>query len=288
MENTGKVLFEDDSPQWFIAQGEGWVGPLTASDVYQKILSQELSWAHFVWKAGQGEWKRLCDVKSFQVAVPTLPKKQMQQEVKEASRPGVRKAPASKSPPLPPRKEEKTWYLFYSEAQFGPFSVEEVRRFLQVGKIHGRVYAWCDGMGDWARLETLELFESEVAQASQVREQKKKPAAPKENRSAPRRPLVAKILMANQESVIVAVCRDVSVGGMQVLTDRIPGAVGARIKMNVSPANRVGKGEKEIEPFVAQGEIVRILEDGCGFSFRFDRLPEASLRAIEKYIQSAS
>ena len=184
---------------------------------------------------------------------------------------------------------------------------------MRVGKIHGRVHTWKDGMADWERLETIDAFEEDVAEAKRVRAERKagpggepagsaaaKSAATKaaraekaaekasDKRKAPRRPLVAKILMADHQQLIVAICRDISVGGMQVLTDRIPGEPGARIKMNVSPASaRAAKGAKgkDIEPFVAEGVIVRILEDGRGFSFRFDKLPERSRQVIEDYIK---
>jgi hypothetical protein len=154
-------------------------------------------------------------------------------------------------------------------------------------------------MADWARLETIEGFSDDVAEAKRVRDAKKASGASgtsgakkaaveplmEEQRKAPRRPLVAKILMADHQALSVAVCRDISVGGMQVLTDQIPGAPGARIKLNVSPAG--GKsGTKLIEPFVAEGVIVRILEDGRGFSFRFDKLPERSREVIEDYIRA--
>jgi hypothetical protein len=308
MENTGKVLFEDETPQWYIALGERWVGPLSAADVYQKVLAQEVSWAHFVWKPGQADWKRMCDVATFQVAVPTLPAKSVQQSVREASKPGIRTAPSKqtaapaktsagkRTPPAPRDRdeapvpvEEKSWFLFYNDAQFGPFSTEEISRFLRVGKIHGRVFVWKDGMADWVRLETVSGAGGGKTATKTAAEKTEE----KELRNAPRRPLVAKIFMANQDSVIVAVCRDISVGGMQVLTDRVPGQVGARIKMNVSPAGSNASGDakeksgsKAIEPFVAEGMIVRILEDGRGFSFRFEKLPESSRKAIESYIQS--
>jgi hypothetical protein len=344
MENTGKVLFEDETPHWYIAMGERWVGPLSAGDVYQRVVSGELTWAHFVWKAGQADWRRLCDVKTFQVALPSqakLPTKNLQNEVKEASRPAIRKAGAKGAtppPPSAPRREnavERIWFLHYNDAQYGPFSSEEISRFLRVGKLHGRVHIWRDGMSDWARLEEVAQFDD--AASAKAREQRKgnaaetppaktqakpgktsgtgtgtgtgsariKPATARngatsgskesqietrENRGTPRRPLVAKILMANQDSVIVAICRDISVGGMQVLTDRIPGVPGARIKLNVSQGGdaKVDSKNVAIEPFVAEGVIVRILEDGRGFSFRFDRLPDPSRKTIEKYIEGGS
>jgi hypothetical protein len=323
MENTGKVLFEDDTPRWYIALGSRWIGPLSAEDVYQKVLSQEITWAHFVWCPGQQDWKRICDTPTFQGAVPAIPTQGVKEEVKEASKPSIRTAQASggragaagkgRTPP-PPQKtkaETREWFLYYNDAQYGPFSGEEIGRFLRVGKIHGRVHIWKDGMADWQRLEEVARFEEDVAESKLAREIRKAagvggksgPTAAKsksaasssspsslssarEQRKAPRRPIVAKIYVANSEALTVAVCRDISVGGMQVLTDRIPGEPGSRIKLNVSPASSKGdRAAKGIEPFVAEGVIVRILEDGRGFSFRFERLPESSRRVIEDYLR---
>jgi len=337
MENTGKVLFDDDTtPQWFIALGERWIGPLTAADVYDKVLSQEITWAHYVWRAGQAEWKRICDTPTFQAAVPTQPPAQLKSELMKASVTppptpqsggSVARAPA---PPAPPETAApaRQWFLYYNDSQFGPFSEEEVRRFLKIGKIHGRVHAWKDGMPGWLRLEKVSGFEEDVAEAARVRESKMQAASPRisataaqaaqaghapsgksaaaakpevsapsgarlkasspapsgvraEQRKSPRRPLLARVIFAQGEEVAVGVCRDVSVGGMQVLTDRIPGVPGSQIKLNVS-----APGEKGPKPFVAGGVIVRVLEDGRGFSFRFDRLPDESRKIIEDYIRS--
>ena len=79
--------------------------------------------------------------------------------------------------------------------------------------------------------------------------------------------------------MIIAVCRDISIGGMQVLTDRVPGPVGSKLKLNVSPGD-----PSKVKGFVAEGEIVRVLEDGRGFSFRFRKITEEARRTIEKYI----
>jgi hypothetical protein len=84
--------------------------------------------------------------------------------------------------------------------------------------------------------------------------------------------------------VIVGVCRDISIGGMQVLTENIPGAAGTRLRMNISPSSQ--ESGRKIEPFVAEGIVVRILEDGRGFSFRFEKLPEPAKQAIEAYFES--
>ncbi len=295
MENTRKVYFDDDTPQWYIASGDAWVGPLTASDVYQKVVDQEISLAHYVWKPGQANWKRICDVDVFQTAVPALPPKGIQAEVKAATQKGPPPAPGKKkAPPPAPKVEEKIWYLHYNDGQFGPFSEEDIRRFIRVGKIHAKVHIWRDGLAEWQRLGELDEFNEELSsRAPSAPSPKKaapiaaaKKAGPADKRSSPRSPMVARILLAASDSISVAVCRDVSVGGMQVLTDRIPGPVGSKLKMNVTPAAE-GKQAK-FQPFVAEGTIVRILEDGRGFSFRFERLSDQAKRSIEDYIRDSA
>jgi len=274
MENSERVLFEDDSPRWFVAIGEQWVGPLSASDLYQKILAQELTWAHYVWKKGQAEWKRICDVKTFQAAVPRQPRKEVQKQVlKQGVTPEVR--PAKR---LLNEQQVRNWYLYYKDSQFGPFSQEEIFRFLKIGKIHLKVHVWKVGMSHWERLERIPIFQP----MKEAQEHTAKYEV--EQRRAPRQPLVAKILLSDEQTVIVGVGRDISTGGMQVLTDRIPGKVGTRIKMNISPSSQ--EAGRPIEPFVAEGVVVRILEDGRGFSFRFQRLSDGAKKAIESYIES--
>lgn len=297
MENTGKILFgQDTTPKWFVAMGDQSVGPMTAAEVYDKIRAGEITWVHFVWTEGQGQWSRICDTPTFQIAVPKAP----------TQRPAPPAAPAKKAPP-PPVQEPRPWYLYYNDTQFGPFSSVEVDRYLRIGKINGRVHAWKDGMEGWARLEAIPEFQDAVGESGKARSGQAvareaaaqqfaldAPAGAVEKRTDPRFPLVARLLVADAEatSVTVALCRDISVGGMQVLTDRIPGPVGTHLKLNVSPAAGAAAkkaGAKKtarvtIEPFVAEGEVVRILEDGRGYSFRFKKLSEKSRKAIEKYI----
>lgn len=291
MENSGNILFNDDTPQWYVALENQWIGPLRATDVYEKIVQQQLSWAHYIWREGQTDWKRICDVKTFQIAVPHQPTKSIQKEiisVKKEKDKRVAKRPGPPPPPLPGEESSplhvKCWYLYYNDTQFGPFSKGEIQQFLKTGKIHSKVFIWKDGMKNWERIERLSEFQGSQRPQT-ARPVALQPQSPVEQRLHPRRPLVAKILMSDEQALIVGVCRDVSIGGMQVLTEKAPGRIGTKLKMNISPSSQ--DSEKQIEPFMAEGEIVRILEDGRGFSFRFYRLNERARQAIEAYIESS-
>ncbi|MDR3608755.1 MAG: GYF domain-containing protein [Oligoflexia bacterium] len=297
MENTGKVLFKDESPQWFVALGNNWIGPLPASDVYQKIVAQEISWAHYVWRKGQRNWVRICDTPEFQAAAPSAPGARIKSEVTERSQSSAALTRKAVIRPAPPKREAtgpeddpnaKIWYLHWNDTQYGPFSTFEIEQMIAAGRINGSHYLWKEKMTKWERIEKLATFAAHLKTASP-----KMPEAPSSARAnkrhTPRKPLLAKIYLAHEDALLTGVCRDISIGGMQVLTDRVPASVGAKIKLNVSPADSEKSSTAKatnFKPFVAEGVIVRVLEDGRGFSFRFDKISDAAKRSIEAYIQA--
>lgn len=272
MENTGSALFKDDSAKWYVAQGDQWVGPMKASEVFAKLEKGELTPAHYILQKGQKSWKRIVEIPEFQPTMPPPPPPEFLEEVQEQE---FKKPPKNPSHPV-----EKIWYVFYSDTQMGPFSVEEVKRAVDVGTIGPQSMVWKDGMSDWQSMAEVPVFSSAKKVPPPVPKTSVKPAAAAKSadkRGSRRKPLVARIIMANKEKVMLGICRDISLGGMQVLTEQIPGAVGAQLKMNISPPSG-------LKPFVAEGEIVRLLEDGRGFSFRFKKLSADAKKAIEKYI----
>jgi len=280
MENSGLFLFKDDSACWYVAQGESWIGPMSASDVYSMILNHQISWIHYVWRKGQLGWQRVCEIDPFEQYAPD--------QSKPKTKPNESQAVSSQEGP-------RKWFLHYKDSQFGPFSRSEILRFLDMEKITPRVHAWSPGMSNWQRIESiseLQRPELESKEQSIAAHHAGKPGSNelasrsqnKEQRANPRRPLVAKIILSDDQSVILGVCRDISTGGMQVLTDDVPVKLGTLMKMNVSPStNEIGP---KIPPFVAEGQVVRILEDGRGFSFRFTQLSDTAKKSIELYIES--
>jgi hypothetical protein len=160
MENSGKILLpEDTKPEWFIVQGDRWLGPFTVAEIHAKIESREVGWAHFAWKQGESRFQRICEIKEIQAAVPATPSADL---LKRA--PTVEKSKRKPVPP-PPGAEIKEWFLYYNDSQFGPFAKDEIVRFLQVGKVHARVHAWKDGLETWERLKDIPEFHRAVEDA---------------------------------------------------------------------------------------------------------------------------
>lgn len=292
MENTGQLLFDNTSAKYYLYLRGTTVGPLTAEEIYERIERHEVTLLDSVWRMGWTDFKRICDEKEFEVLIPAKPGaddlKNLQARIQEQLKPKTKKTFAVPAP------QEPSYYLYFKKTQYGPFSRAELIHVLESNKIDASAFLWTPGWANWRSLPQVTEFAVYLAQPAPPRADLW-PATPerlqktgsrskslrKDKREAPRRPLVARLFVANEADVIIAVCRDISVGGMQVLTDRVPGPVGAKVRLNVSPADA-----KRVKGFVAEGEIVRTLEDGRGFSFRFTKISSDARRAIEKYISN--
>ena len=247
--------------EWFLAVGDQSVGPLTASDVYDRIVRGEATWVSYVWKEGMPEWTRISEVSGFQSLMPKAP----------SAKPGAQ-------PPKPPsqtKAQVKEWFLYHTNSQHGPFTEDEVVGMIQVGRVSVEAFAWKDGMKDWEPLSAVATFKAYA----------KTPIAPGagtvEKRQHTRKPLIAKVMIAEGSKVFVGMCRDVSIGGMQVMSDYVPQGVGAKLKLNVSPPDLTNAS---FQAFVAEGNVVRVLDDRRGFSFRFSDLPAATRAILERII----
>jgi hypothetical protein len=263
MENTLNLLLQDTALKWYTAVNSRPVGPLSAKEIVQRIQANELNFASHVWKEGFTGWTRIFDVIDFKPLLPAEPSASLIGEIQRSTQ-------ASPPPLAPKQKEElRTWYIYLDEANYGPISDVEVLSMINSGRITPVTYMWQKGFKDWQLAKDIEPWAGAVGTG--------KAAKPADKRAAPRKPFETKILLTDGKEVGWAICRDISVGGMQVLMDHAPGPAGTALKLNVNP-------QGSIPGFACEGVVVRILEDGRGFSFRFSSLGAEAKAAIEKYI----
>lgn len=159
------------------------------------------------------------------------------------------------------------------EVEYGPYSLDLILKLFNENRINAKTFAFIRGMDSWKMLADFGDFE-------EVFNDTPPPIADDDRRHYQRKPFIARMYIENNKHVFVGVCRDISTGGMQVLVDHFPGKIGDKIAINVHPENTDYH-------FVASGEIVRFLDGGQGFSFRFKSLSNDSLGAIENYLNNA-
>ncbi|HRK02617.1 MAG TPA: DUF4339 domain-containing protein, partial [Oligoflexia bacterium] len=248
MENTSPLLFDDSEKKFFIAMGNKAMGPLSAQEVYERIQRGEVGLLHYYWRKGLSDWKRLAEEKEFAVLVPKKPASSSIKTLRS------RIGDITKDVELTQTRVNRPYYLYTNNTQYGPFSEDELLRVLKTQKVSRNAYAWTAGWPNWKRLSSIPEFAEFVAstpapkptsKASSKSKSKTKSSLKKvpasndqtmgvrmgtvagedlsDKRGGPRRPLVARLFLHNNQDVIIAVCRDISIGGMQVLTDRVPG-----------------------------------------------------------------
>jgi hypothetical protein len=238
------------------------------SEVYQKLVHHEFSWVNFCYRESEGHWVRLNELMVLKAMQPSMPK----------SKPTI--AP----PPMPKSEDHFKWFLYQNDNQTGPYATSELKRLISSGQILEQAHVWRDGFENWTYVKDVKELYSQVAASVGVPPvptipSKKLEELKPEKRQMPRKPLVAQVYMTNQSDLSTGICRDISIGGMQLLTDQIPGEVGSQLRINVIPPKDSG-----MKAFVAEGVIVRVLEDSRGFAFRFTKIDEESKKAIESYI----
>lgn len=275
MENTLNLLLQDTSTQWYTVSEDEVIGPLTNQDVLLQVQAGQLNYASFLWKEGTDKWTRIVDIPAFAPILPGEPGADMLEKIKAKVKASQPAASAGGPPPIP-AQEQRRWYVYIDNAQYGPFGDQELRGLIGAKRVTAETFIWKKGFDDWKLAQEVSMWSDEFADAPAA----KKPAAEEssDRRRMPRKPLEAKLLLTDGNEVGWALCRDISVGGMQVLMDNAVSEVGAQLKINVT-------AEGENENFACEAEIVRVLEDGRGFSVRFTSLPDRARRAIAEYIK---
>lgn len=242
--------------QWFYVEDNDKHGPIEESVLIQMIREKKLTEGHYVWSNGLGSnWKKLYELEEF----------------KKYFKEGEIPFDWHQVDP-----DEKIFFIMTGkdrnskETLYGPYSINIIARLYKEKRINGRSYIWCSSMKNWEILADIAIFEEAFSEKPPKIEDI-------ERRANPRKPFIARMLFHDNEKLYEGICRDISMGGMQVLVSDFPGGTGDKISFNVHPDN-------SNYHFVASGEIVRILDGGQGFSFRFTELTDEAKQAINNYI----
>jgi GYF domain 2/PilZ domain len=253
---------------WYYVQKGNRHGPVAVEVIEQMILNQELKSEDFVWKKGFENWKKIKDVPELAVT-PKLD-------------------PVTPTPdiPLPPKKsvslkdlnpDENVIFIRVgvdrgaSPTEYGPYSLNLLKRLFKEKRINGKTEVFVKGSSEYKLLADYPEYQDIFEELPPV-------IKDSERRLTERKPFIARLFIQNNKNLYEGICRDISIGGMQILMDKFEGKSGDKISINVHPEN-------SDYHFTASGVVVRLLEGNAGISFRFQGLNDEAKRAIEKYIQ---
>lgn len=254
---------------YYVLNGERQ-GPVEKSYIIALYKSGKLAEHDYIWCKGFENWIKISEAEGFNDQSP--PEKSSFEEDAPVDLPGVIQQKLAFSA----NDQEKIYYIKIgadrgqAEVEYGPFSVEILLKLYKENRINAKTFVFSKGMTNWSLISEFENFAEVFDDVPPEIEEDDK-------RAFLRKPFLARMLIQNNQEVFEGICRDVSIGGMQVLIDKFPGKVGDSIDINVHP-------EAEEHSFVASGKIVRLLEGGQGFSFRFHNLHQEAISAISSYI----
>jgi hypothetical protein len=255
---------------WYYVEDGKRRGPVKVDFINNLFRDGIISEDSYVWRKGFENWEKLKDVP------------EIHQEEEEA----VNEAPpviASKeSSSLDWNNLSETDNIFNikigvdrggEEALYGPFNFQIMEKLAKELRINEKTLVFVNGMDNWEFLGDLPVYSRLFGKESPSIEES-------DRRRNLRRPFIARLFFSDDAVVYEGICRDISVGGLQILISDFPGEVGEKISMNVHPENTNLS-------FVASGIIVRKLEGNQGFSLRFDELNPDSKKVIDQYLLNA-
>lgn len=253
---------------WYYVQKGNRQGPVSLELIEEMIIKEELKPEDYVWKKGFDNWKKIKEVDELKfhpgsMATPPMPE--------------VPVAPESELTLRSFNPDERSVFIRIgtdrgeASSDYGPFTIKQLKQLYNEKRINGKTFVFLKGMKDFKILgdfiDFQDFFEDVPPSIKDT-----------DRRSSKRKPFVARMFVQNNKKVFEGICRDVSVGGMQVLMDEFQGKAGDSISINVHPENTEYH-------FTASGVVVRVLEGNSGFSFRFNNLNDEARSSIEKYIQ---
>jgi hypothetical protein len=247
---------------WYYVEAGERKGPVELALISEMIESSSLGEDDYVWKKGFKSWTKIKEIPEFNK--PEVEEKI--EEVLEITSMSLEELTST---------ENKIFIKIGADrggqdVEYGPYSLDIIKQLYKQNRISSKTLAFVRGMSDWN-------FLSEFTDFSEIFEEMPPPIEDVDRRKNNRKPFIARMYIESNKKVYVGVCRDISVGGMQVLVDQIPSDKGEKISINVHPENTE-------HHFVAGGEIVRLLDGGQGFSFRFTELNEDAKDAIQNYL----
>jgi hypothetical protein len=252
---------------WYYVQKGNRQGPVDQDVILTMISKQELTSSDFVWKKGFDNWKKIKEVTELQSApeveaFPSAPV--MNEEKKEFSFANMNESEPCIFIRIGNDRES-------ASSDYGPFSLKQLKQLYKENRINGKTFIFTTGMKEWKVMGDLPEYQD-------IFQELPPPIKDTDRRTATRKPFIARLFVQNNKKLFEGICRDISIGGMQVLVNDFKGLAGDKISINVHPENTEYH-------FTAAGVVVRVLEGNSGFSFRFQELNDEAKRSIEKYVE---
>ena len=256
---------------WYYVLGRERIGPVDKEEIEKLYQFGPLNENSHVWRKGFSSWEKLGKIEDFSFlfeAQELPPEPDLPEPPKGADE--RREDPWNNLDPNEKIVHIKIGYdRGGEEVEYGPYSVNQLKRAYQEKRINDKSYVFIAGMKNWILLGDSPIFSQLGSGSANITET--------DRRNSVRKPVTVNVLFHDNEKIFDGICRDISIGGMQVLVSNFSASIGDSVTLNVHPDNSV-------HSFATKGKIVRLLDGGQGFSLRFFDLDQNAKKSLLSYI----
>jgi len=264
--------------QWFYFHNNKQEGPVTLSQLKDLIAQGRLNQTSYVWTNGFADWKPLKDVPEVmqEAQKKQVKLEQTATETQEFSQAVVQQKAEPKLLLSSINPDEKCIYIKTgfdrggTPKEYGPYDLNMIKKLFQANRVNGRTLIYFPSLDCWRILAVFNDFEDIFKELPPIIDES-------DRRRWERKPFTARLFFTSDNQFYEGVCKDISLGGMQVLLYKFPGKVGDVIKLNVHPENADHQ-------FVAKAKIVRIAKSDGALSMEFVELSDNAKKSIQHYL----
>lgn len=265
---------------WYYVDGTEKVGPLEEVKIHELLKNGTLNEESYVWTKGFENWIKVKDVQELVVVLQSSHENEDIPDIDplDGFPPIIDNTPSNVKTFSFDNLSENDKVISIkvgidrgaSETEYGPYTIKELKKAFNENRINEKTLFYIPGMKEWIFLSDMPKFKEIFGAAPPV-------ITDIERRRNTRKPFVARMFFHDSKVLFEGVCRDISVGGMQILVAQAPFSLGDEINLNVHPDN-------DAYNFVATALVVRRLAADQGFAIRFVNLSSEAENAINSYL----
>ena len=226
------------STNWYYVENNERVGPVNESDFLDLIVKSVIGDETYVWRKGLDNWaqaKNLDELKGYlnesnsSIEVNSVSDNKDSEYDKENADSVLRKEADIKFNWDEVDEKSSIFILRIGEdrggeeKEYGPYSMEVIKKLIKQKRVNHLTQVFSPGMSDWHYLSSIDQLSSSFEEKAEFHER----------RNSKRCPISARVFLSDNKSFFQGVCRDVSVGGAQVLVANFPGKEGDIVKVNM-------------------------------------------------------
>ena len=274
------------STNWYYVESNERIGPIDESEFKDLINSEKIIGETYVWRKGFENWvqaKSLDELKKYLSSVFVAGNENDASDIDSENNTDddlLNRLDAESNESIQFEwgdvlESDQIFILRIGEdrgvqaKEFGPYTLGMIKELVEQKRVNHLTQIFSPGMDNWLFLGNIDYFKSFF----------KEDISEVDRRENKRCPISARVFLSEQESFFQGVCRDVSIGGAQVLVADFKGKEGDEIKINM----HFNDGSFA---FAAKGKVIRSLNRVKGFAMRFIDLSPESINMINNYIEN--